>query len=129
VQLPLHVAWSGQTSCDPDRPKPRQHIYRIVLTEANWPTSPRTFNRDLLVSQWPVLRTFLDQQDGARRLGVRVLRTTGTGTSALRRQWLAEPQVVAAGVADGGVTDAIGLVDGLLEDLRPGGTQRLEGLV
>jgi NAD(P)-dependent dehydrogenase (short-subunit alcohol dehydrogenase family) len=37
--------------------------------------------------------------------------------------------VVAAGVADGGVTDAVGLVDGLLEDLRPGGTQRLEGLV
>jgi hypothetical protein len=55
--------------------------------------------------------------------------TPGTGTSALRRQWLAEPQVVAAGVADGGVTDAVGLVDGLLEDLRPGGAQRLEGLV
>jgi hypothetical protein len=53
----------------------------------------------------------------------------GTGTSALRRQWLAKPQVVAAGVADGGVTDAVGLVDGLLKDLRSGGTQRLEGLV
>src|SRR4029077_16384668 len=60
---------------------------------------------------------------------VRVLRTTGTGTSALRRQWWAEPQVVAAGVAGGGVTNAVGLVDGLLEDLRPGGTQRFEGLV
>jgi signal transduction histidine kinase len=47
----------------------------------------------------------------------------------LRRQWLAQPQVVAAGVADGGVADAVGLVDGLLEDLRPGGAQFLEGLV
>ena len=37
--------------------------------------------------------------------------------------------MVAAGVADGGVTDAVGLVDGLLEDLRPGGTQRFEGFV
>src|SRR5580704_16496071 len=53
----------------------------------------------------------------------------GAGTLALRRQWLAEPQVVAAGIADRGVTDAVGLVDGLLEDLRPGGAQRLEGLV
>ena len=50
-------------------------------------------------------------------------------TSTLRRQWLAEPQVVAAGVADGGVTDAVGLVDGLLKDLGPGGTQRLESFV
>jgi hypothetical protein len=105
VQLPLRVVWSGQTALDLDHPQPRMHI-----------------------SQWPGVAD-LDQQDGARRLRVRVLRTTGTGTSALRRQWLAEPQVVAAGVADGGVTDAVGLVDGLLEDLRPGGTQRLEGLV
>src|SRR5580658_1752421 len=51
------------------------------------------------------------------------------GTSALRRQRLAQPQVIAAGVANGGVADAVGLVDGLLEDLRPGGAQRLEGLV
>jgi hypothetical protein len=37
--------------------------------------------------------------------------------------------VVAAGVADAGIADAVGLVDGLLEDLRPGGAQRLERLV
>src|SRR5580658_275269 len=52
-----------------------------------------------------------------------------TETSAVRCQRLAQPQVVAAGVTDGGVADAVGLVDGLLEDLRPGGAQRLEGLV
>jgi hypothetical protein len=32
VQLPLHVAWSGQTAFDLDRPKPCMHMYRIVLT-------------------------------------------------------------------------------------------------
>src|SRR5579859_3823816 len=52
-----------------------------------------------------------------------------TGTSALRRQRLAKPQVVAAGVANGSIADAVGLVDRLLEDLCPGGTQRLEGLI
>ena len=45
----------------------------------------------------------------------------GAGTLALRGQWLAQPKMVTAGIADGGVTDAIGLVDGFLEDLRPGG--------
>jgi hypothetical protein len=33
VRLPLHVAWSGQTAFDLDRPKPRMHMYRIVLAE------------------------------------------------------------------------------------------------
>jgi len=52
-----------------------------------------------------------------------------TGSSALCRQRLAQPQVVAAGVANGSVADAVGLVNGLLKDLRPGGAQRFEGLV
>src|SRR5579859_3555574 len=30
VQLPLHVAWSGQTAFDLDRAKARMHMYRIV---------------------------------------------------------------------------------------------------
>jgi hypothetical protein len=51
----------------------------------------------------------------ARRVGRRE-----TGTSALRRQQLPQAQVVAAGIADSSVADAVGLVDGLLEDLRPG---------
>jgi SAM-dependent methyltransferase len=42
---------------------------------------------------------------------------------------LAQPQVVAAGVTDGGVTHAVRLVGRLLEDLGPGRAQRLEGLV
>jgi hypothetical protein len=51
------------------------------------------------------------------------------GTLSLLRQRLAQSQMVAAGVADAGVADAVGLVDGFLEDLRPGGAQRLEGFV
>jgi hypothetical protein len=46
-----------------------------------------------------------------------------TGTSALRRQRLAQPEVVAARVSDGGIANAVRLIDGLLEDLRPGGAQ------
>ena len=37
--------------------------------------------------------------------------------------------MVAAGVPDTGVADAVGLVGGLLEDLGPGGAQRLEGFI
>jgi hypothetical protein len=103
------------------RESPR--MWRRQLTRTDVMLDNRLVRVQLVAANW-----YCDI-DGARRLGVRVLRATGTGTSALRRQWLAEPQVVAAGVADGGVTDAVGLVDGLLEDLRPGGTQRLEGLV
>ena len=44
-------------------------------------------------------------------------------------QRLAKPQVVAAGVADAGVADTVGLVDRFLEDLGAGRAQRLEGLV
>jgi hypothetical protein len=53
VQLPLHVAWSGQTVFDLDRPKPQP-----VAGLAD-----------------------LDQQDGARSLGVSVPRTTRRTTS------------------------------------------------
>src|ERR1700677_3935327 len=44
-------------------------------------------------------------------------------------QRLAQAEVIAARVADCGVTDAVGLVDGLLEDLGAGRAQRLEDLV
>jgi hypothetical protein len=33
VQLPLHVAWSGQTAFNLDLPKACMHMYRIVLAE------------------------------------------------------------------------------------------------
>jgi hypothetical protein len=61
VQLPLHVAWSGQTAFDLDRPKPRMHMYRIVLAEGQLADVTMFLNRDLLVSQWPVLRTLISK--------------------------------------------------------------------
>jgi hypothetical protein len=67
--------------------------------------------------------------DGSSRRQTRLTSRWETGTSALRSQRLAQPQVVAAWVANGSVPDAVGLVDGLLEDFDPGGAQRLEGLV
>lgn len=59
VQLPLHVAWSGQTAFDLDRARPRMHMYRIVLAEGQLADVTAYLNRDLLVSQWPVLRTLI----------------------------------------------------------------------
>ena len=51
MQLPLHVAWSGQTAFDLDRPKRRIHMYLIVLVEGQ-PADVTTYlNRDLLVRQ------------------------------------------------------------------------------
>jgi hypothetical protein len=57
VQLPLHVAWSGQTAFDLDSPKPRMHLYRIVLAEGQLADVTAYLNHDLLISQWPALRT------------------------------------------------------------------------
>jgi hypothetical protein len=61
VQLPLHVAWSGQTAFDLDRPKPCMHMYRIVLAEGQPDDVTAYLNRDLLISQWPVLRTLISR--------------------------------------------------------------------
>ena len=61
VQLPLHVAWSGQTAFDLDHPKPCMHMYRIVLAEGQQGDVTTYLNRDLLISQWPVLRTLISK--------------------------------------------------------------------
>jgi deoxyribodipyrimidine photolyase-related protein len=50
--------------------------------------------------------------------------TAGYGVPlALGRERLAKAQVIAAGIANAGVANAVRLVDGLLEDLGAGGTQ------
>jgi hypothetical protein len=59
VQLPLHVAWSGQTAFNLDLPKPCMHMYRIVLAEGQRADVAFYLNRDLLVGQWPVLRNLV----------------------------------------------------------------------
>jgi hypothetical protein len=61
VQLPLHVAWSGQTAFDIDSSKPRIHMYRILLAEGERDDVTTYLNQDLLISQWPILRTLISR--------------------------------------------------------------------
>jgi hypothetical protein len=61
VQLPLHVAWSGQIAFDLDRPKSCMHMYRIVLAEGQRSDVAAFLNRDLLVRQWPILRNLVSR--------------------------------------------------------------------
>ena len=59
VQLPLHIAWSGMTEFDLDRPKHCAMMYHIVLTEGQRYDLPVHINRELLISNWPILRRLL----------------------------------------------------------------------
>ena len=61
VHLPLHVAWSGLTAFDLDKPKPRMSLYRVVLAEGQRDDLMAYLNRELLVGQWPVLRTLVSR--------------------------------------------------------------------
>jgi hypothetical protein len=61
VQLPLHVAWSGQTAFDLDLPKACMHMYRVVLAEGQRVDVAAYLNRDLLVRQWPILRNLISR--------------------------------------------------------------------
>jgi hypothetical protein len=56
VQLPLHVAWSGMTAFDVERPGRCRSMYHIVLTDGQREDIIAYINRHLLVSQWPILR-------------------------------------------------------------------------
>jgi hypothetical protein len=61
VQLPRHVAWSGQTAFNLDLPKACMHMYRIVLAEGQRGDVAAYLNRDLLLGQWPVLRNLVSR--------------------------------------------------------------------
>jgi hypothetical protein len=61
VQLPLHVAWSGLTRFDLDRPRSRMSMYRTVLAEGQHNDLIALLNRDLLIGQWPVLRMLISR--------------------------------------------------------------------
>jgi hypothetical protein len=56
VHLPQHVAWSGVTSFDVDRPGRCRSMYHILLTDGQADDLTSFLDRRLLVSQWPVLR-------------------------------------------------------------------------
>ncbi|MFJ1536189.1 hypothetical protein ACIOFV_49165 [Streptomyces mirabilis] len=61
VELPLHVAWSGLRAYDLDRPRQRMSLYRTVLAEGQRDDLTTLLDRDLLVAQWPVLRTLVSR--------------------------------------------------------------------
>lgn len=61
VELPLHIAWSGLRSYDLDRPRLRMGLYRTVLAEGRHEDLLRLLDRDLLLAQWPVLRTLVSR--------------------------------------------------------------------
>ena len=56
VQLPLHIAWSGLTAFDVDRPPLCASMYQVVLTEGLREDLAAYLNRGLLVRHWPMLR-------------------------------------------------------------------------
>ncbi|MCZ4602444.1 hypothetical protein O3S80_01360 [Streptomyces sp. Lzd4kr] len=61
VELPLHVVWSGRRSYGLDQPRSRMSLYRTVLTEGQRQDLVAFLNSDLLVAQWPVLRTLISR--------------------------------------------------------------------
>ena len=61
IDLPLHVAWSGRRSYDVGQPRPRMSLYRTVLAEGQCQDLVAFLNRDLLLGQWPVLRTLISR--------------------------------------------------------------------
>jgi hypothetical protein len=56
VQLPLHIAWSGLTAFDVQRPPLCISMYHIVLTEGLAEDLVAFINPRLLTSHWPTLR-------------------------------------------------------------------------
>jgi hypothetical protein len=56
VQLPLHIAWSGLTAFDVERPPLCMSLYHIVLTEGLSDDLVAFINPRLLVAYWPTLR-------------------------------------------------------------------------
>ncbi len=59
VSLPLHLAWSGLTTFDLDKPRLRMSCYRIVLAEGQHDDLIQYLNRGLLINLWPTLRTLI----------------------------------------------------------------------
>ncbi|MEU5436451.1 hypothetical protein AB0G73_24155 [Streptomyces sp. NPDC020719] len=59
VDLPLHVVWSGRRSYGLEQPRSRMGLYRTVLAEGQHQDLTSFLNRDLLIAQWPVLRTLI----------------------------------------------------------------------
>ncbi len=61
VDLPLHVVWSGRRSYGLEQPRSRMSLYRTVLAEGQRQDLIDFLNRNLLLAQWPVLRTLISR--------------------------------------------------------------------
>ncbi|MFF7043716.1 hypothetical protein ACIP4T_09820 [Streptomyces massasporeus] len=61
VDLPLHIAWSGLRTYDLDQPRQRMSFYRTVLAEGQCDDITCFLNRNLLLAQWPTLRTMISR--------------------------------------------------------------------
>jgi hypothetical protein len=61
VDLPLHVVWSGRRSYELSRSRSLMSLYRTVLAEGQRQDLIAFLNRDLLVAQWPILRTLISR--------------------------------------------------------------------
>ncbi|MHC5903593.1 hypothetical protein ACVNF4_06720 [Streptomyces sp. S6] len=61
VELPLHIVWSGMRTYDLDRPRQCMGLYRTVLAEGQRADITHFLNRDLLLVQWPVMRTMISR--------------------------------------------------------------------
>ena len=61
VDLPLHIAWSGLRTYDLDQPRQRMSLYRTVLAEGQRDDLTCFLNRDLLLAQWPTMRTMISR--------------------------------------------------------------------
>lgn len=61
VELPLHVAWSGLRTYDLGKPRLRMSLYRTVLAEGQRDDVVALLDRDLLIAQWPVLRSLVSR--------------------------------------------------------------------
>lgn len=61
VRLPLHLAWSGLTEFDLDRPRLRMSCYRIVLGEGLHDDLIQYLDPHLLIGMWPTLRTLISR--------------------------------------------------------------------
>ena len=57
VQLPGHIAWSGLTAFDVERPPLCASMYQVILTEGLREDLVAYLNCGLLIRHWPMLRT------------------------------------------------------------------------
>ncbi|MFF9908909.1 hypothetical protein ACF1HU_36560 [Streptomyces olivaceus] len=86
VGLPLHVVWSGRRSFDVGRPRARMSLYRTVLAEGQRKDLTSYLNRELLIEQWPVLRTLISRlirdvwEDAFPELTLAAARSTAAST-------------------------------------------------